>query len=120
MRFVSRNKRIKMSQKLLPCQETVIKKNGKRILTLRLILLSSELHVTANGSPLIPGELVLMDVAASYRGYHADVTRTLAFARASLTPKQNIFFQMAKRVYDFAVQQIRPGRFLYSTKHSLQ
>lgn len=36
-----------------------------------------ELHYSANSDTLKPGDLVVMDVGAWYRGYSADVTRTI-------------------------------------------
>ena len=57
------------------------------------------LHYVANDQPCKNGELLLLDVGASYRNYNADVTRTL--------PVNGKFSRRQKQVYEAVLRVLR-------------
>lgn len=66
------------------------------------------LHYVANDQPLRAGDLVLIDAAAEYGGYAADITRTF--------PVNGRFSAVQKEVYEIvlaaqaaAIEAVRPG-----------
>ncbi|HUR91233.1 MAG TPA: aminopeptidase P N-terminal domain-containing protein [Gemmatimonadaceae bacterium] len=56
---------------------------------------STTLHYNRNDRFMQAGELVVMDVGASYRGYAADVTRTIPVTGA-FTPDQRSIYQLVR------------------------
>ena len=66
------------------------------------------LHYTANDRQLQPGELLLIDAAAEYSGYCADITRTFPLA-AQFTPAQRAIYALVLRAQLAAIELIRPG-----------
>lgn len=55
------------------------------------------LHYVANDQPCRDGELLLMDVAASYANYNADLTRTIP-VNGRFTPRQRAVYDAVLRV----------------------
>lgn len=66
------------------------------------------LHYEENLGPVKDGDLVLMDVGASYLGYCADVTRTVP-ATGRFTPRQKEIYELVLRAQTEAAAVIRPG-----------
>lgn len=56
---------------------------------------STTLHYNRNDRFMSAGELVVMDVGASYRGYTADVTRTIPVT-GTFTPDQRAIYQLVR------------------------
>lgn len=56
---------------------------------------STTLHYNANDRFLQPGELVVMDIGASYRGYTADVTRTVPVS-GTFSPEQRAIYEIVR------------------------
>lgn len=59
------------------------------------------LHYTSNDRRLAAGELVLVDAGAEFRGYAADVTRTL--------PVSGVFSPLQRRVYEIVLAAEHAG-----------
>ncbi|MGH7726994.1 MAG: aminopeptidase P N-terminal domain-containing protein [Candidatus Eiseniibacteriota bacterium] len=66
------------------------------------------LHYTENRSPLVDGELLLIDAAAEYEGYTADVTRTFPVG-ARYTPAQRAVYDIVLEAQHAAIAEVRPG-----------
>ncbi|MGH7665018.1 MAG: aminopeptidase P family protein [Gemmatimonadaceae bacterium] len=69
---------------------------------------STTLHYNANDRFMQDGELVVMDVGASYRGYTADVTRTVPVS-GTFTADQRAIYQIVRDAQAAAERQVRPG-----------
>lgn len=69
---------------------------------------STTLHYNANDRFMQPGELLLLDVAASFRGYTSDLTRTLPL-NGSFTPDQRAIYDIVLRAQTAAEGQLRVG-----------
>src|SRR4029078_13540212 len=54
------------------------------------------------------GEVVVMDIGASYRGYAADVTRTVPI-NGTFTPDQRAIYQIVRDAQAAAERQAKPG-----------
>ncbi len=63
-------------------------------------------HAGATNKRLGRGELVIVDLGATYKGYASDLTRTFAIAP---TRKQRKLLEVAKRAQDAAISQVREG-----------
>jgi Xaa-Pro aminopeptidase len=66
------------------------------------------LHYIENDKPLVDGEMVLMDVAAEYAGWNADMTRTVP-VNGRFTPRQRDVYNAVLRVLRGANELLRPG-----------
>ncbi|MGA0895979.1 MAG: aminopeptidase P N-terminal domain-containing protein [Flavobacteriaceae bacterium] len=66
------------------------------------------LHYTTNNQQCKSGELVLLDVAAEYGNYSADLTRTLPVSKR-FTPRQKEVYEAVLRVKKEATQLLVPG-----------
>jgi len=66
------------------------------------------LHYNQNDQPLRPGQLVLLDVAASYANYNADLTRTIPVS-GRFSPRQRDVYQSVLRVLRSMINEARPG-----------
>jgi Xaa-Pro aminopeptidase len=64
-------------------------------------------HGGPTSKKLLPGELVLLDGGALYRGYHADMTRTVVLGKA--TSKQREIYQIVLDAQEKALEMIRAG-----------
>ena len=69
---------------------------------------STALHYRAADRFVQPGEVVVMDVGASYRGYAADVTRTLPVS-GTFSPEQRAVYQLVLDAQKAAESAARPG-----------
>ncbi|HEU4562511.1 MAG TPA: aminopeptidase P family protein, partial [Longimicrobium sp.] len=69
---------------------------------------STTLHYRAADRFMQPGEVVVIDIGASYRGYAADVTRTIPVS-GRFTPEQRAVYEIVLAAQKAAEQQARPG-----------
>jgi Xaa-Pro aminopeptidase len=65
-------------------------------------------HASPGGRRLRKGDLVVIDFGCQVRGFHADLTRTLAVGRA--TGRQREVYRIVKRAQLAAGQKIMPGQ----------
>lgn len=72
---------------------------------------SVTLHYDANRRQMRHGELVVMDVGAKWRGYCADVTRTVP-VNGRFTTRQREVYQVVLDAQSAAAQAARPGMTL--------
>ena len=66
------------------------------------------LHYVDNDQICQDGELVLLDVAAEYAGWNADLTRTVP-VNGRFTPRQRAVYDAVLRVFRGANEILRPG-----------
>ncbi len=66
------------------------------------------LHYIENSKACLDGELLLMDVAAEYGNYNADMTRTIP-VNGRFTPRQRAVYDAVLRVKRAAMNLLRPG-----------
>lgn len=66
------------------------------------------LHYVANDQPCKDGDLVLLDVAAEYAGYNADMTRTIP-ANGRFTPRQRQVYDAVLYVMRECCKMLTPG-----------
>lgn len=66
------------------------------------------LHYVENNAICEGGELLLMDVAAEYAGYHSDMTRTIP-VDGRFTPRQRDVYDAVLRVLRACTEMLRPG-----------
>lgn len=69
------------------------------------------LHYLANDQVCQSGDLLLLDVAASYANYNSDLTRTLPVSGA-FTPRQRAVYDAVLRVLRASIQGLTVGRLL--------
>ncbi|HEX9107084.1 MAG TPA: aminopeptidase P N-terminal domain-containing protein [Longimicrobiales bacterium] len=69
---------------------------------------STSYHYRANNRVMRSGEVVVMDMAAAYGGYTADVTRTLPVS-GRFTAEQRAIYQIVRDAQDAAARAARPG-----------
>jgi Xaa-Pro aminopeptidase len=69
------------------------------------------LHYIPNDQPLKEGELLLLDVAAEYGGWNADMTRTIPVS-GKFTPRQKEIYNAVLRMVRYADSILRPGVFI--------
>ena len=69
---------------------------------------STTLHYRAADRYMQPGETLVMDIGASYRGYAADVTRTVPVS-GRFTPEQRSVYEIVLGAQKAAEAQARPG-----------
>jgi len=69
---------------------------------------ATTLHYNVDDRFMRAGELVVMDVGASYRGYAADVTRTVPVS-GTFTPDQRALYQIVRDAQAAAERQATPG-----------
>jgi Xaa-Pro aminopeptidase len=69
---------------------------------------STTLHYNADDRFMNSGEVVVMDIGASYRGYAADVTRTVPI-NGTFTPAQREIYQIVRDAQAAAERQIKIG-----------
>ncbi len=68
----------------------------------------TQLHYMKDTDPVKPGDLVVMDAAAEYRGYAADITRTIPVS-GTYTPTQRQLYQLVRDAQDIAERYSKPG-----------
>lgn len=66
------------------------------------------LHYIANNKMRVGNTLVLMDLGAQYRGYTADVTRTIP-ANGKFTPEQKAIYDLVYEAQEAAFRYCKPG-----------
>jgi Xaa-Pro aminopeptidase len=66
------------------------------------------LHYMDNRQPLVDGDLIVVDSAARFGGYAADVTRTLPVS-GKFTPEQREVYETVLRAELAAIVALRPG-----------
>jgi Xaa-Pro aminopeptidase len=69
---------------------------------------STTLHYNRNDRFIEAGDVVVMDVGASYKGYAADVTRTLP-ARGTFSPEQRAIYQIVRDAQAAAEREAKVG-----------
>lgn len=69
---------------------------------------STTLHYNVNDRFMNSGELAVMDIGASYRGYAADVTRTIP-VNGKFTADQRAIYQIVRDAQSSAERQAVPG-----------
>lgn len=69
------------------------------------------LHYIPNDQTLKAGELLLLDVAAEYGGWNADMTRTIPVS-GKFTPRQKDVYNAVLRMVRYADSILRPGVFI--------
>jgi Xaa-Pro aminopeptidase len=69
---------------------------------------ATTLHYNANDRFMDAGDLVVMDIGASYRGYAADVTRTIPVS-GTFSTEQRAIYQIVRAAQAAAEQQAQPG-----------
>ncbi|MCV6628280.1 MAG: aminopeptidase P N-terminal domain-containing protein [Flavobacteriaceae bacterium] len=66
------------------------------------------LHYIDNNKPQVNNELVLMDLGAEYRGYTADVTRTIP-ANGKFSPEQKAIYELVLKAQDAGIKAAKVG-----------
>lgn len=69
------------------------------------------LHYIPNDQILEDGDLLLLDVAAEYGGWNADMTRTIPVS-GKFTPRQRDVYNAVLRMVRYADSILRPGVFI--------
>lgn len=69
----------------------------------------TQLHYMKDRGPTRPGDLVVIDAAAEYQGYAADITRTLPIS-GTFTPEQRAIYQIVRDAQAAAERNAKPGR----------
>jgi Xaa-Pro aminopeptidase len=69
---------------------------------------STALHYNANDRFMRDGDVVVMDIGASYRGYAADVTRTVPVS-GTFSPEQRAIYQLVRDTQHAAEQVAKLG-----------
>ena len=68
----------------------------------------TQLHYMKDSDPVKPGDLVVMDAAAEFHGYAADITRTIPVS-GTYTPEQRQLYQLVRDAQDIAERFSKPG-----------
>jgi Xaa-Pro aminopeptidase len=79
---------------------------------------STVLHYDADDQQMKDGDVVVMDVAGSYSGYAADITRTLP-VNGRFTPRQREIYEIVLGAQNAAMAAAKPGMSLRHGKNSL-
>jgi Xaa-Pro aminopeptidase len=69
---------------------------------------STQYHYVRNDRRMAAGDVVVMDVGAAYRGYAADVTRTIPVS-GRFSPEQRAIYQLVRDAQAAAERVARPG-----------
>jgi Xaa-Pro aminopeptidase len=77
------------------------------------------LHYHANDQPCRGGELVLLDVGASYANYASDLTRTFPVG-GTFSPRQRAVYEAVLRVLEAAIARTTAGTRLAEWKRAAQ
>jgi Xaa-Pro aminopeptidase len=68
----------------------------------------TQLHYMKDTDPARPGDIVVMDAAAEYHGYAADITRSIPVS-GTYSPAQRQIYQLVRDAQDIAERNSRPG-----------
>jgi Xaa-Pro aminopeptidase len=77
----------------------------------------TQLHYMKDTDPVGPGDLVVMDAAAEYRGYAADITRTIPVS-GTYTIAQREIYQLVRDAQAAAERNSKPGMKLSAAQDS--
>ena len=77
----------------------------------------TQLHYMKDTDPVGAGDLVVMDAAAEYRGYAADITRTIPVS-GTFTSAQREIYQLVRDAQAAAERNSRPGLKLSAAQDS--
>jgi Xaa-Pro aminopeptidase len=72
---------------------------------------STVLHYDQDANRMQDGDVVLMDVAGSYGGYAADITRTLP-VNGHFTPRQREIYEIVLGAQNAALAAAKPGAYI--------
>jgi len=72
---------------------------------------STVLHYNANDRDLVDGDLVCIDSGASYRGYGADITRTIPVS-GKFTKRQRELYEIVLKAEEAAIRAVKVGATL--------
>lgn len=79
---------------------------------------ATTLHWTENSGPVVPGELLLLDMGAEASSlYTADVTRTLP-VNGSFTPLQRDLYSLVLAAQQAGIDAVRPGAAFRAPHHA--
>jgi Xaa-Pro aminopeptidase len=79
---------------------------------------STVLHYDADDQQMKDGDVVVMDVAGSYSGYAADITRTLP-VNGHFTARQREIYEVVLGAQNAAIAAAKPGMYIGRSKNSL-
>jgi Xaa-Pro aminopeptidase len=68
----------------------------------------TQLHYMKDMGPAGPNDIIVMDAAAEYRGYAADITRSIPVSGV-FTPEQKQIYQLVRDAQDAAERNSKPG-----------
>jgi len=68
----------------------------------------TQLHYMKDTATAKPGDLIVIDAAAEYRGYAADITRTIPVS-GTFTPAQRAIYQLVRDAQAAAERVAKPG-----------
>ena len=77
------------------------------------------LHYIANCAECRKGDLLLLDVAASYGNYNSDMTRTIPVS-GRFTPRQKQVYNAVLRVFRQCCAHLRPGKLWKDWQHEAE
>lgn len=77
----------------------------------------TQLHYMKDRGATKPGDLVVMDAAAEYEGYAADITRTIPVS-GSFTAEQRRVYQIVREAQAAAERNSRPGKLQAAAQDS--
>ncbi|HXT15632.1 MAG TPA: aminopeptidase P N-terminal domain-containing protein [Gemmatimonadaceae bacterium] len=77
----------------------------------------TQLHYMKDRAPTKPGDLVVIDAAAEYEGYAADITRTLPIS-GTFTPEQRAIYQIVRDAQAAAERNSKPGKLASAAQDS--
>lgn len=77
----------------------------------------TQLHYMKDRAPLKAGDLVVIDAAAEYGGYAADVTRTLPVS-GTFSPDQRALYQIVRDAQAAAERNSGPGKLVQAAQDS--
>ena len=79
---------------------------------------STVLHYDADDQQMKDGDVVVMDVAGSYSGYAADITRTLP-VNGRFSARQREIYEIVLGAQNAAIAAAKPGTYIGRGKNSL-
>jgi Xaa-Pro aminopeptidase len=77
----------------------------------------TQLHYMKDRGPTKPGDVVVMDAAAEYEGYAADITRTIPVS-GTFTPEQKKIYQIVRDAQAAAERNSKPGKLQSAAQDS--
>jgi Xaa-Pro aminopeptidase len=78
---------------------------------------STVLHYHHNNQTLADGDVLLVDAAAAFAGYAADITRTYPIS-GSFTPRQRDLYQLVLDAQNAAIEAVKPGVFMHEIEQN--